>query len=66
MWHVWRRQVGRPEGRRPPARPRREWEDNIKMYLQEVNCVGMVWYDLAQDRERWRDLVIAVMSLRVP
>jgi hypothetical protein len=58
--------VGRPEGRRPPGRPRREWEDNIKMYLQEVNCVGMIWSDLAQDRERWRDLVIAVMSLWVP
>jgi hypothetical protein len=57
--------VGRPEGRRPLERPRRRWEDNIKMYLQEVGW-GMDWIELAQDRDRWRALVNAVMNLRVP
>jgi hypothetical protein len=56
--------VGRPEGRRPLGRPRRRWEDNIKMDLQEVGW-GMDWIELAQDRERWRALVNAVMNLRV-
>jgi hypothetical protein len=54
-----------PEGRRPLGRPRRRWEDYIKMDLQEVGW-GMDWIELAQDRERWRDLVNAVMNLRVP
>jgi hypothetical protein len=58
--------VGRPEGRRPLRRPRRRWEDNIKMDLQEVGWGGMDWIDMAQDRERWRALVSAVMNLRVP
>jgi hypothetical protein len=57
--------VGRPEGRRPLGRPRRRWEDNIKMDLQAVGW-GMVWTELAQDRDRWRALVNAVMNLRVP
>jgi hypothetical protein len=57
--------VGRPEGRRPLGRPRRRWVDNIHMDLQEVGW-GMAWIDLAQDRDRWRALVNAVMSLRVP
>jgi hypothetical protein len=57
--------VGRPEGRRPLRRPRRRWEDNIKMYLQEVGC-GMDWIELAQERDRWRAVVNAVMNLRVP
>jgi hypothetical protein len=57
--------VGRPEGRRPLGRPRRRWEDNIKIYLQDVGW-GMDWIDLAQDRDRWRPLVNAVMNLRVP
>jgi hypothetical protein len=55
--------VGRPEGRRPLGRPRRRWEDNIKMALQGVGW-GMDWIDLAQDRDRWRALVNAVMNLR--
>jgi len=58
--------VGKPEGRRPLGRPRRRWEDNIKMDLQEVRRVGMDWIELAQNRDRWRALVNAVMNLRVP
>jgi hypothetical protein len=58
--------VGRPERRRPLGRPRRRWEDNIKMDLQEMGWGGMDWIDMAQDRDRWRDFVSAVMNLRVP
>jgi hypothetical protein len=57
--------VGRPEGRRPIERPRRIWEDNIKMDLEEVGWVSMDWFDLAQDRDRWRALVNVVMNIRV-
>jgi hypothetical protein len=57
--------VGRPEGRQPLGRPRRRWEDNIKMDLQEVGW-GMDWIVLAQDRDRWRALVNSVINLRVP
>jgi hypothetical protein len=56
--------VGRPEGRRPLGRPTRRWEDSIKMDLQEVGWEGMGWIELAQDRDRWRALVNAVMNLR--
>jgi hypothetical protein len=55
--------VGKSEGERPLGRPRRRWEDNINMDLQEVECGGMDWIEL--DRDRWRALVTAVMNLRV-
>ena len=57
--------VGKLEGRKPLRRPRRRWVDNIRMDLQEVGCGYMDWIGLAQDRERWRTLVSAVMNLRV-
>jgi hypothetical protein len=58
--------VGQPEGNRPLGRPRRRWEDNIKMDLQEVGGGGGDWIELAQDRDRWRTLVSTVKNLRVP
>ena len=63
---VYRILVWKPERKRPLGRPRRRWEDNIKMCLQEVGCMGMDWIELAQDTDRWRALVSAVMNLRVP
>jgi len=62
---VHRVSVGKPEGRGPLGRHRHRWEDNIKMDLQEVGCGDMDWIGLAQDRDRWRALVIVEMSLRV-
>jgi hypothetical protein len=58
--------VGMPEGRRPLGRPRRRWEDNIKMDLRETGFGDVDWIHLARDRNTWRALVIAVISLRVP
>jgi len=63
---LYRVLVGKPEGRRPLGRPRPRWVDNIKMDLQEVGWGYMYWIGLAQDRDRWRTLVSAVMNLRVP
>jgi len=58
--------VGKLEGRRPMGRRRHRWVDNIRMDLQEVGCGYMDWIGLAQDRDKWRMLVSAVMNLRVP
>ena len=64
---VYRVLVGKPEGRRRPlGRPRRRWEDNIRMDLREVGCGCVDWMELAQDRDRWREFVSAVMNFRVP
>ena len=63
---VYRVLVGKPEGKRPLGRPRRRWEDNIKMDLKEVGGSCGDWMYLAQDRDRWRALVSTVMNLRVP
>jgi len=57
--------VGKPEGRRPLGRPRSRWVDNIKISLHEAGCGCMDWIELAHDRDGWRTLVNAVMSLRV-
>ena len=73
MWRVWGRGKGctglwweKPEGKRPLGRPRRRWEDNIKIDLQEVGGGCEDWMELAQDRDRRRALVSTVMNLRVP
>jgi len=58
--------VGKSEGKRPLRRPRSRWEDNIKMDLHEVGCGDVDWIELAQDRDRWRELVNAIMNLQVP
>jgi hypothetical protein len=62
---VFRFLVGKPEGKRPYGRPRRRWDGNIKMNLQEVGCESMDWIEVAQDRDRWQALVLAVINLRV-
>jgi hypothetical protein len=70
MKHIWGRGdrvlVVTPEGKRPLGRPRRSWQDNIKIDLQEVGYGGVDWIELAQDRDRWRAFVNAVIKLRVP
>ena len=58
--------VGKPEGKRPLARPRHRWEDNIKMDLQEVGGCRGDWMELVQDRDRWRAFVGTVRNFRVP
>ena len=63
---MYRVLLGKPEGRRPLKRPGLRWVDNIRTDLQEVGCGCMDWIGLAQDRDRWRTLVSAVMNLRVP
>jgi hypothetical protein len=62
---AYRLLVGKPEGKSPLGRPRRRWEDNVRIDLQEVGCGGMDWIELTQDRYRWRAVVNAVMNLRV-
>jgi hypothetical protein len=61
-YRIW---VGKPERKIPLGKPRRRWEDNIKMDLRETGWGGMDWIDLAQDRDQWRALVNTVMNLRV-
>jgi len=63
---VYRILMGKPEERRPLGRPRRRWEDNIRIDLRKVECGCVDWMELAQDRDRWRALVSAVMNCRVP
>jgi len=63
---VYRVLVGKREGKRPLGRPRRRWVDNIRIDIQEVGCGYMDWIGLAQDRDRWRTFVSAVMNLRFP
>ena len=72
MYHVWgetrslyRVLVGKPEGRKPLVRPRRRWEDNIKMNIQKEGWIGIDWIDLAKNRDTWRARVKAVMNFRV-
>jgi hypothetical protein len=70
MWHAWERNVykvlmGMPEGRRPLGRPRRSWEDRIRMDLRKIGSGSVDWIQLAQDRDWWRALVNTVMNLWV-
>jgi hypothetical protein len=67
MWHAWEMNVYRvlvrkPEGRRPLGRPRRRWEDGLRIYLREIGWGNVDWIQLAQDRDRWRALVNTVMN----
>ena len=58
--------MGKPEGKRPLRKPRRRWEDNSKIDIQEVGCRSMDWIGVAKDKKGWRALLNAVMNLRVP
>jgi hypothetical protein len=62
---VYKVLVGKPEGKRPLGRPRRKWEDGIRMVLREIGLGDVDWIRLAQARDRWRPVVSAVMNLRV-
>jgi hypothetical protein len=62
---VYKVLVGKPEGERPLGRPRRRWEDGIRMDLREIGLRGVDWIQLALDRDRWRAVVSALMNLRV-
>jgi hypothetical protein len=62
---VYKFSVGKPEGKRPLGRPRRRWEDGIRMNLREIGLRGVDWIRLSQDKYRWRAVVSAVMNLRV-
>jgi hypothetical protein len=62
---VYKDMVGKPEGKGPLGRPRRRWEDGIRMDLREIGLGGVDWIQLAQDRDRWRAVVSAMMNLRV-
>jgi hypothetical protein len=69
MWErrdVYRVLVGKPEEKRQLGRPRCRWEDNIKIYLQEVGCGGTDWIYVVEDRDRWRAIVNAVMNILIP
>jgi hypothetical protein len=61
-YRIW---MGKPEGKRSLARERRRWVDNIKMDLKEIGWDGVIWIDMAQDRDQWRTLVNTVLNLRV-
>jgi hypothetical protein len=63
---LYRVLLGKPEGKKPLGRPKRRWENSVKMDLQEVGCWSKDWIELAQDRDMWQALVIAVMDLWVP
>jgi hypothetical protein len=66
MRNAYRILVGKPEEKRPPLRPERRWEDNIRTALREIGWGGMEWIDLARDRDQWRALVRKVMNFLVP
>jgi hypothetical protein len=63
---IYRVLVGKPKRQRPRGRPKYRWKDIIKIDIQEVGCGGMDWIEMAEDRDRWRELLDAVMNARVP